>query len=302
MNDAAQRLPGFRFLAAIACGAVFLTAAASAQDSNASATLPANPPIFAPAGTTTPAPVTIAPAPAASSTSTATAPPAPAPAQFTISLPGGNGATPDLGVSIQILILMTLLTLGPSVVVLMTSFTRIVIVLGFVRTALGVHQAPANQIIVGLGLILTFFIMQPVFGRMQAEAIQPYFDKEITTQQALERGAAPLRQFMLKQTRVSDIEFFLELARTGPTRAQELPMRIVVPAFVMSELRSAFQMGFLLFLPFIVIDFLVATTLMSMGMMMMPPVVVSLPFKLLLFVLVDGWSLVVRSLVESFHL
>ncbi|MBE2215488.1 MAG: flagellar type III secretion system pore protein FliP [Opitutaceae bacterium] len=222
-------------------------------------------------------------------------------AQINISLSGGQGATPDLGVSIQVLLLMTLLTLGPSIVILMTSFTRIVIVLGFVRTALGVHQAPSNQIIVGLGLILTFYIMQPVFDRMNTEAIEPYFAKEMTTQQALEKGSEPLKQFMLKQTRVSDIEFFLELARMGPTRASELPMRIVVPAFVMSELRNAFQMGFLVFLPFIIIDFLVATTLMSMGMMMMPPTVVALPFKLLLFVLVDGWSLVVRSLVESFH-
>lgn len=222
-------------------------------------------------------------------------------AQISISLGGGQGVTPDLGVSIQVLLLMTLLTLGPSIVILMTSFTRIVIVLGFVRTALGVHQAPSNQIIVGLGMILTFYIMQPVFDRMNTEAIQPYFAKEMTTQQALERGSEPLKQFMLRQTRVSDIEFFLELARQGPTRASELTMRIVVPAFVMSELRNAFQMGFLVFLPFIIIDFLVATTLMSMGMMMMPPVVVSLPFKLLLFVLVDGWSLVVRSLVESFH-
>lgn len=229
-------------------------------------------------------------------------PPAGGAAQINISVAGGEGATPDLGVSIQILLLMTLLTLGPSIVILMTSFTRIVIVLGFVRTALGVHQAPSNQIIVGLGMILTFYIMQPVFDRMNTDAIQPYFAKEMTSQQALERGAEPLKQFMLKQTRVTDIEFFLELARQGPTRASELPMRIVVPAFVMSELRNAFQMGFLVFLPFIIIDFLVATTLMSMGMMMMPPVVVSLPFKLLLFVLVDGWSLVVRSLVESFHL
>ena len=227
--------------------------------------------------------------------------PSPVPGQVSITLGGGEGAMPDLSVAVQVLILMTLLTLGPSLVILMSSFTRIVVVLSFVRTALGVHQAPSNQIIVGLGLILTFFIMQPVFDRMQTDAFQPYVEKQITTQQALERGSQPLRLFMLKQTRVSDIEFFLELSRNGPTAAEELPMRVVVPSFVMSELRSAFQMGFLVFLPFIIIDFLVATTLMSMGMMMMPPVVVSLPFKLLLFVLVDGWSLVVRSLVQSFH-
>jgi flagellar biosynthetic protein FliP len=227
----------------------------------------------------------------------------PAPAQLSISLGGeGEGATPDLGVAIQVVILMTLLTMGPSSVILMTSFTRIVIVLGFVRSALGVHQAPSSQIIIGLGLILTFFIMQPVFDRMNTEAYQPYVAKEMTTQEALTAGTVPLKQFMLRQTNVSDIEFFLQLSRSGPTRAEDLPMRVVVPSFVMSELRTAFQMGFLLFLPFIIIDFLVATTLMSMGMMMMPPVVVSLPFKLLLFVLVDGWSLVVRSLVQSFHL
>jgi len=269
-----------------------LVVTASAQDNN-SATLPAGD-IVMPGIGATPAPV----APAAA----APTPAASKPSQITINLGQGEGAEPDLGVSIQILIMMTLLTLGPSVVVLMTSFTRIVIVLGFIRTALGVHQAPANQIIVGLGLILTYFIMQPVVDQVQTTAIQPYLDKKLTTQQALVQGAAPLRQFMLKQTRVTDIEFFLELGRLGPTRAEELPMRIVVPAFVMSELRTAFQMGFLIFLPFVIIDFLVATTLMSMGMMMMPPVVVSLPFKLLLFVLVDGWSLVVRSLVESFHL
>lgn len=229
--------------------------------------------------------------------------PAPAPAQLSISLGGeGEGGAPDLGVAIQVVILMTLLTMGPSIVILMTSFTRIVIVLGFVRSALGVHQAPSSQIIIGLGLILSFFIMQPVFDRMNTEAYQPFVAKEMTTQEALAAGTVPLKQFMLRQTSVSDIEFFLQLSRSGPTRAEDLPMRVVVPSFVMSELRTAFQMGFLLFLPFIIIDFLVATTLMSMGMMMMPPVVVSLPFKLLLFVLVDGWSLVVRSLVQSFHL
>lgn len=234
--------------------------------------------------------------------STGAAAAAPGGAQLSISLGGGEGGSPDLSVAIQLLMLMTLLSLGPSLIILMSSFTRIVIVLGFVRTALGVHQAPSNQIIVGLGLVLTFFIMQPVFGRMNDLALQPYLAKEITSTEALERGGEPLKQFMLKQTRVSDIEFFLELSQNGPTRADELPFRIVAPAFVMSELRSAFQMGFLLFLPFVIIDFLVATTLMSMGMMMMPPVVVSLPFKLLLFVLVDGWSLVVHSLVQSFHL
>lgn len=220
---------------------------------------------------------------------------------FSVNLGGENG-TQDVGAAIQVLLLMTLLTLGPSIVVLMTSFTRIIIVLGFVRTAIGVHQAPSNQIIVGLSLIITFFIMQPVFKNVNENALQPLMEKEITTLEAFDMGAAPLRQFMLDQTKVTDIEFFLELADLGPTTASELPMRVVVPAFVMSEIRTAFKMGFLIFLPFIMVDFLVGTTLMAMGMMMMPPVVISLPFKLLLFVLVDGWTLVIKSLVQSFNI
>ena len=208
----------------------------------------------------------------------------------------------DVGTAIQILLLMTLLTLGPSIVVLMTSFTRIIIVLGFVRTALGVHQAPSNQLIVGLALVITFFVMQPVFNEVNSNALQPLFDKSITTAEALENGSKPLRDFMLKQTKIDDVEFFLDLANMGPTASSELPMRVVVPSFVMSEIRTAFQMGFLIFLPFILIDFLVGTTLMAMGMMMMPPIVISLPFKLLLFVLVDGWTLVIKSLVQSFAL
>ncbi|MBK1878442.1 flagellar type III secretion system pore protein FliP [Pelagicoccus mobilis] len=215
---------------------------------------------------------------------------------------GGDGGVQDVGAAIQVLLLMTLLTLGPSMVVLMTSFTRIIIVLGFVRTAIGVPQAPSNQIIVGLSLIITFFIMQPVLTDVNNNALQPLMAKEITTLDAFERGAAPLREFMLNQTKLSDVEFFLDLADLGPTAASELPMRIVVPAFVMSEIRTAFQMGFKIFLPFIMVDFLVGTTLMAMGMMMMPPVVISLPFKLLLFVLVDGWTLVIKSLVQSFNI
>lgn len=230
--------------------------------------------------------------------------PDPAPAsglQLNVNM-GGDGGEQDVGAAIQVLLLMTLLTLGPSIVVLMTSFTRIIIVLGFVRTAIGVHQAPSNQIIVGLSLVITFFIMQPVLTNVNENALQPLMAKEITTAQAFEVGSGPLRDFMLNQTRLQDIEFFLELSNSGPTAASELPMRIVVPAFVMSEIRTAFKMGFLIFLPFIMVDFLVGTTLMAMGMMMMPPVVISLPFKLLLFVLVDGWTLVIKSLVQSFNL
>jgi flagellar biosynthesis protein FliP len=163
-----------------------------------------------------------------------------------------------------------------------------------------VPSAPSNQIIIGLSLFLTFFIMGPTFERMNSEALQPLLAKQITAPEAFDRGAAPLRDFMLKQVRTGNLEYFLQLGGYGPTAVKDLPMRVVIPAFVLSELQSAFQMGFMLFLPFLVIDFLVAAVLMSLGMMMMPPNVVSLPFKLLLFVLVDGWRLIVQSLVQSF--
>jgi len=223
----------------------------------------------------------------------------PEPLHLTIGLEGKQGAG-DVSVAVQIVILMTLLTLAPSIVLLMTSFTRIVIVLGFVRTALGVPSAPSNQIIIGLSLFLTFFLMGPVFDRMNADAIQPYMAGKITSVEALDKASVPLKEFMLKQTRTRDLEYFLELGGFGPTAVKDLSMRVVVPAFVVSELQTSFQMGFLLFLPFLVIDFLVSSVLMALGMMMMPPVAVALPFKLLLFVLVDGWHLVVRSLVQSF--
>ncbi len=221
------------------------------------------------------------------------------PLHLTIGLEGKQG-TGDVSVAVQIVILMTLLTLAPSIVLLMTSFTRIVIVLGFVRTALGVPSAPSNQIIIGLSLFLTFFLMGPVFDRMNTEAIQPYLAGKMVSAEALDKASVPLKEFMLKQTRTRDLEYFLELGGFGPTAVKDLSLRVVVPAFVVSELQTSFQMGFLLFLPFLVIDFLVASVLMALGMMMMPPVAVSLPFKLLLFVLVDGWHLVVRSLVQSF--
>lgn len=216
---------------------------------------------------------------------------------------GANGAATEQGTvstAIQIVFFMTLLTLAPSIVMLMTSFTRIVIVLGFVRTALGVQNAPSNQIIVGMALFLTVFIMAPITSRINSEALQPYMAKTISSSEALEKASAPLRQFMLKQTRRTEVDFFLGISGAGPTRIEQVPMTTLIPAFVVSELRTAFQMGFLIFIPFLIIDFLVSSTLMSMGMMMMPPTMISLPFKLLLFVLVDGWHLVIRSLVESF--
>jgi flagellar biosynthetic protein FliP len=214
----------------------------------------------------------------------------------------GIGSEGDVSVAIQIVFLMTLLTLAPSILMLMTAFTRIVIVLGFVRNAIGVQSAPSSQIIIGIALFLTLFVMGPVIDRIQEDALRPLMEKQITSVEALDRASTHLKGFMLRQTRQSDLEFFLGLSRMGPTAIDEVPMKVVIPAFVISELRTAFQMGFLVYLPFVMIDFLVATTLMSMGMMMMPPVIVSLPFKILLFVVVDGWYLVIRSLTQSFNL
>lgn len=225
------------------------------------------------------------------------------PIPINISFGGGGGeGTEQANVSsaIQIVLLMTVLTLTPSLVMLMTSFTRIVIVLSFLRTAMGVQNAPSNQIIVGMSLFLTLFIMSPIANRINNDAIQPYMAKQITMEVAVEKASSPLRAFMLKQTRPSEVDFFLGISGKGETSIANVPMEVVIPAFVVSELRTAFQMGFLIFIPFLVVDFVVASTLMSMGMMMMPPVVISLPFKLLLFVLVDGWHLVIKSLVESF--
>ncbi len=251
----------------------------------------------------TPASSTVLP-PAPGTVTGAAAMPAPAarsadPLRLSINLEGAEQPG-QMSVAVQIVLLMTLLAVAPSLVLLMTSFTRIVIVLGFVRTALGVPSAPSNQIIVGLSLFLTFFIMGPVFERVQQDALQPYLDGKMTSSVALDKASLPLKEFMLKQTRTRDLEYFLELGGFGPTAVSAIPLRVVVPAFVISELQSAFQMGFLLFLPFLVIDFLVSSILMALGMMMMPPNVVSLPFKLLLFVLVDGWHLIVQSLVQSF--
>jgi flagellar biosynthetic protein FliP len=212
----------------------------------------------------------------------------------------GTGQAGQVSVAVQIVIVMTLLSIAPSIVLMMTSFTRIVIVLGFMRTALGTPSAPSNQIIVGLSLFLTFFLMGPVIDRVQKEALNPYLDGKISSVEAIDKASIPLKNFMLKQTRARDVEYFLELGGFPPTPVKDLPMRVVIPAFILSELQTSFQMGFMLFLPFLVIDFLVSSVLMSLGMMMMPPTVVALPLKLLLFVLVDGWHLVVKSLMQSF--
>ena len=215
-----------------------------------------------------------------------------------------GGTTPegpqDVDMSIKVLAIITLLSLAPSILLLMTCFTRIVIVLSFVRTALQLQGTPANQIIIGLSLFITFFVMAPVWENVQRDALAPYQAKQITGKEAMDKASAHVRTFMLRQTRPKDLELFAAMARLQPTKPEDLPMRVVIPSFIISELRTAFQMGFLIFVPFILIDLVVATVLMSMGMMMMPPTTFSLPLKLLLFVLVDGWSLVVRSIVNSF--
>ena len=199
---------------------------------------------------------------------------APDPFRLNIGLEG-TSQPGQVSVAVQIVIVMTLLSVAPSIVLLMTSFTRIVIVLGFMRTALGTPSAPSNQIIVGLSLFLTFFLMGPVFDRVQKEALNPYLDGKITSVEAVDKASIPLKEFMLKQTRTRDVEYFLELGAFPPTAVKDLPMRVVIPAFVISELQTSFQMGFMLFLPFLVIDFLVSTVLMALGMMMMPPTVVA---------------------------
>lgn len=202
--------------------------------------------------------------------------------------------------AVKILFAITILTLAPSIILLMTCFTRIVIVLSFVRTALSLPGTPANQLIIGLSLFITLFIMSPVWENINRDALQPYSDKQISGGQAMDQAAHHIRTFMLKQARPKDVELFVAMAKLGPTSPDQLPLKVVIPGFIISELRTAFQMGFLLFVPFILIDLVVATVLMSLGMMMMPPTTVSLPLKILLFVLVDGWGLVIRSLVQSF--
>ncbi len=220
---------------------------------------------------------------------------------FRLSLGVDAGRQPqDVDVAIQILFAITMLSLAPSIILLMTSFTRIVIVLSFVRTALSLQGTPSNQIIIGLSLFITLFIMAPTWDRINADALQPYMAKRITSDQALEQASTHIRAFMLKQARPKDIELFMQMAKMGPTSPADLPLRVVIPGFIISELRTAFQMGFLLFVPFILIDLVVATVLMSMGMMMMPPTTIALPLKILLFVLVDGWGLIVKSVVLSF--
>jgi flagellar biosynthetic protein FliP len=204
--------------------------------------------------------------------------------------------------TLQILILMTAVTLLPGIVLMMTAFTRIVIVLAILRQALGAGQAPPNQVLIGLSLFLTLFVMGPVVDKINADALQPYMAEQIDATTALQRGSEPLKRFMLDQTRESDIATFVRISGgKGFEKPEDVPLRILVPAFATSELKSAFQIGFLIFIPFVIIDLVVASVLMSMGMMMLSPVLISLPFKLMLFVLVDGWSLVMGTLAASFY-
>jgi len=232
----------------------------------------------------------------------------PGPTNPTVPIPQINvGITPatkpqQVAMSLQILLLLTILTLAPSIMVLMTSFTRIVVVLSFVRTAMGTTTVPPTQVLVGLALLLTFFVMRPVAVDINSNALQPFLANKISQSVALDRALKPLRAFMFKQTREKDIALFYGMSKEPrPAKQSDVPTYILVPAFVISELKTAFEIGFAIYVPFIVIDMTVASILLSMGMMMIPPTIVSLPFKILVFLLVDGWNLTIQALFTSFH-
>ncbi len=216
-------------------------------------------------------------------------------------LSGGEGSEP-WSIGIRILVLLTVLSLAPALLTLLTSFTRLVIVLGLLRQAMGTMHAPPNQVVIGLALFMTMFIMMPVWEEIRVEAINPYLEQQVAQDVAMERAIEPVRGFMMRQVREKDLTLFVEMAGlqnvNGPS---DVPLHVLIPAFVTSELRTAFQIGFLIYVPFLVIDMIVASILMSMGMMLLPPVMISLPFKLVLFVLADGWFLIVGSLMKSFH-
>jgi flagellar biosynthetic protein FliP len=302
--------PGLTVL--VLCVVLAAPAMAVAQET------PAPDPAAAPASPATPPPAAGATAPAASPTTSATtaAAPRPRPRAATPALrpapAASTGAAPsNLAVNIngvgavsaplQIVVLLTLLTFVPAALVMMTSFTRIAIVFHFLRQALGTQEMPSNQMLIGLTLFLTAFIMAPTASRINDAAIQPAMAGQMDVSTALEQGAPPLREFMLRQTREADLALFVELSGTDrPSNVDDLPMRVVIPAFAISELKTGFQMGFFLFVPFLLVDLVVSTTLLSMGMMQLPPMMISLPFKVLLFVMIDGWNLLVGSLVRSF--
>lgn len=228
------------------------------------------------------------------------------PAAYASSLPFGifsEADSPrDNAVSIQIILLLTVLVLAPSILIMMTGFTRIIIILSFIRNALGLHQMPPNQVLIGIALFITFYVMSPVITQVNETAYTPYIQEKITQQQAFDNALIPIREFMLKQTYPKELNLFLSMANMDvPETFDEIPTHIIIPAFIISELKKAFQIGFYIFLPFIVIDMIVASTLMSMGMMMLPPTIISLPFKIMLFVLVDGWSLTIQTIITSFN-
>ncbi|MEQ8203027.1 MAG: flagellar type III secretion system pore protein FliP [Smithellaceae bacterium] len=221
---------------------------------------------------------------------------------ISLSMNGGTTEPEKVSSLVQLVILLTILSLAPAILLMATSFTRIIIVLSLLRHALGTQTMPPNQVVIGLSLFLTFFIMAPVFNRVNDEALKPYYEEQISGEQAFEKGSAPVKAFMLKQVREKDLALFVKMANDKrPAKPEDISLSTLIPAFAISELKTAFQIGFMIYLPFLVLDMVVASVLLSMGMMMLPPVMVSLPFKLLLFVLVDGWYLIVGSLVKSFH-
>lgn len=215
---------------------------------------------------------------------------------------GGGADAGKASTVIQLLFILTVLSLAPAILLMLTSFTRIVVVLSLLRHALGTQQMPPNQIVIGLALFLTFFIMAPVWQKINQEALKPYYEERITSEEALDLASAPIKSFMLKQTREQDLALFVKISgEKRPEKPSDISLTVLIPAFVISELKTAFQIGFLIYMPFFIIDIVVASILLSMGMMMLPPIMISLPFKLLLFVLVDGWYLIVESLVRSFQ-
>ena len=221
------------------------------------------------------------------------------PLQFSL---GSNQGEGSLSSTLQILLILTVITLAPSILIMLTSFTRIIIVLHFVRSALGTQSTPPNQVLIGLALFLTFFIMSPVFTEINTNAIEPLSAGIISEEEAFEKGVAPLRTFMLEQTDTKDIRLFLDIAGIDKVETiEEIPLTVIIPAFIISELTKAFIIGFLIYIPFIVIDMVVSSTLMSMGMMMLPPTMISMPFKILLFVLADGWNLIIGEVVKTFY-
>ncbi len=214
---------------------------------------------------------------------------------------GESDDASDLTTTLKILIGLTVLSLAPSIIIMVTSFVRIVVIFSFLRHAMGTHQMPPNQLMVGLALILTFFLMAPAIEQVNTNSIQPYLAGDISQKQAYESGIQPIREFMLHQVREKDLELFVNLSKIDtPQSPEDIPTYVLIPGFIISELRIAFQIGFTLFIPFLIIDMVVASVLMSMGMLMLPPIMVSLPFKILLFVLVDGWYLIIKSVISSF--